>query len=187
VTDGSEQDQEARQVEALREQGIPIFRALQEYVVGARTDDPDSPTVARQVSEALDVERAEVIAALQRLALVDRATLRGVGSLGGYVMGAATLSGEGTLAAGASVITLTDSDSLRPENLARLSAKVTRDGIAGLSIMQVLALVLLWLLTIGAPFVQQALPPEAQTLLNNEYGTVGLGIALTLVIVSRKR
>ena len=49
-----------------------------------------------------------------------------------------------------------------------------------------LALVLLWLLTIGAPVAQQALPPEAQTLLSNEYGTIGLAIALTLVIVSRK-
>ena len=94
---------------------------------------------------------------------------------------------EATAVLGADVITLSEGASVLPlEDISELSAKVTRDGIAGLSTTQVLTLVLLWLLTIGAPIVQQALPPEAQALLNSEYGTVGIAIALTLVIVSRK-
>ena len=73
------------------------------------------------------------------------------------------------------------------EGIGELSATASRSGIAGLSTAQVLALVLLWLLTIGAPVVQHALPPETQTLLSNEYGTVGIAIALTLVIFGRQR
>lgn len=60
-------------------------------------------------------------------------------------------------------------------------------GTARFSITQVLALVLVWLLAIGAPIIQQALPPEAQTLLWHEYGTIGIGIAIALVIFSRKQ
>jgi hypothetical protein len=51
--------------------------------------------------------------------------------------------------------------------------------------MQVLALVLVWLLSVGAPVVQVALPPEAQTVVSNEYAT--LGIAITLLIVQNRK
>lgn len=84
-----------------------------------------------------------------------------------------------TLSRGSTVLPLGDID--------ELAARVSRDGIAGFSITQVLALVLVWLLTIGAPIIQQALPPEAQTLLSNEYGAIGIGIAITLVIFSRQQ
>ena len=85
-------------------------------------------------------------------------------------------------------ITLSESASVLPlEGIGELAATASRSGIAGLSTAQVLALVLLWLLTIGAPVVQHALPPETQTLLSNEYGTVGIAIALTLVIFARQR
>lgn len=73
VTNGSEQDQEAelaKQAEALREQGMPIFRSVQEYIVGAGAADSADMTeqaVAGQVSEAMDQEMADVIAAVGKL------------------------------------------------------------------------------------------------------------------------
>lgn len=46
-----------------------------------------------------------------------------------------------------------------------LAIKISRSGIAGLSTVPVFTLVLVWLLAVGMPVVQQALPPEAQTIL----------------------
>jgi len=45
----------------------------------------------------------------------------------------------------------------------------------------------LWLIAVGLPVVQQALPPEAQAVLSHEYATLPIAIAITLIIVSRKR
>jgi hypothetical protein len=47
--------------------------------------------------------------------------------------------------------------------------------------------VLVWLLTIGAPVLQRFLPPEDQTVMSNEYATVTLGLAITTMILGRKR
>jgi len=49
------------------------------------------------------------------------------------------------------------------------------------------ALVLLWLIAVGLPVVQQALPPEAQAVLSHEYATLPIAHRHNLIIVSRKR
>jgi hypothetical protein len=51
--------------------------------------------------------------------------------------------------------------------------------------MQVLALVLVSLFSVGAPFAQMTLRPEAQALLTVEYSTLGLGL-IVLIIQKRK-
>jgi hypothetical protein len=193
VTDSTEQEQAAelaRQVEALRDQGMPIFRAVQQYMEHARAVEAGVASVARQISDAMDSGMTEVIAAAQKL--VPRppgASLSGTGTLsaGGRIAGGASLSGEGRLVASADVITLYDSDSVQPENLSRLSARASRDGLAGLSTMQILVLVLICLLAVGAPFAQLELPPEAQVLLTEEYSTLSLGLAIALVIVQNRK
>jgi len=150
---------------------MPIFRAAQQFIDGARAADASTATsLARQASEALDA-----IAAVRKLPSF------------------ANFLGEGTLVAEGGVTTITDADfghgtdeELSVQRIDELSAKAKKDGIGGLSTKQVLVLVLLWLLTIGAPVVQVALPPEAQTVVSNEYATLGLGIAITLVIVQNR-
>jgi hypothetical protein len=174
VSRGSEQDQDAelaRNAEALREQGMPIFRRVQEYIVGGGAAEGSAACAARQVSAAMDLEMAEVLAAVRKQVIIGpNQAIEAMAVLDADMI---------TLSEGASVLPL--------EDVGELSVKVARDGIAGLTTTQMLVLVLLWLLTIGAPVVQQALPPEAQTLLNSEYGTIGIAIAITLAIVSRKR
>ncbi len=183
MTDGSEQNQEAeraRQAETLREQGILIVRALQKYLT-ATPDDPDVLAVVRQVSEAIRVGTAEVAEAVQKL------REEGWVNVGGHVIVGPHVAVGARAVLDADTITLSeDASVLRLEGIGELVARASRSGIAGLSTAQVLTLVLLWLLTIGTPVVQMALPPDAQTLLSNEYGTIGIAIAITLVIFSRK-
>jgi hypothetical protein len=50
-----------------------------------------------------------------------------------------------------------------------------------------LALVLLCVLVIGAPYVQAALPQDAQSLLTNEYSTLALGLAIATLIVQNRK
>ena len=73
MTGNGEQEQAAelaKQVEALREQGPPIFRAVQQYIAAARPADAGAaqgpPSLGRQVSEAMDLGMADVTAAVQR-------------------------------------------------------------------------------------------------------------------------
>jgi hypothetical protein len=49
------------------------------------------------------------------------------------------------------------------------------------------ALVLVWLLTLGAPVLQVLLPKEDQAVRSNEYVTIAVGVAITKVILGRKR
>lgn len=48
-------------------------------------------------------------------------------------------------------------------------------------------LVLVWLLTLGAPVAQQYLRPDDQAVISNEYATIALALAITTVILGRKR
>lgn len=68
-----------------------------------------------------------------------------------------------------------------------LSARAAREGIAPLTRIDVLTLVLVWLLTIGAPVLQQFLPTEDQAVMSNEYVTAAIGVAITTIILGRKR
>jgi hypothetical protein len=193
----------AKQADAMQEQGVQVYRAVQQYVADAGTSEAGMQSVAHQLGEAMDQGTAKVIAAVQNLARQSTGTaLSGEGTLGGgQMLPGVHLSGVGSLGTGATVmahaglalgrgsapspnvITVSDNESIRPENLNRLLAKASRDGIAGLSTVQVLALVLICLLALGAPFAQLTLPPEAQALLGDEYGTLSLGLTIALLIV----
>ncbi len=177
---------------------MPIFRTVQEFVADAQSaEEAAGPVlaVARQIAEAMDLGIAEVIAALRKLGSFPQwqsaAVLSGEGKLvaGGPVLAGASLTAEGRMVASADVITASESESVvRLEDIGELSAKASRDGIAGLSAMQVFTLVLVWLFTLGAPVMQQlALPPEAQTVISNEYATFGIGLAITLVILQNRK
>jgi hypothetical protein len=183
VTDGEQQ----RAAELAK----AIFRAVQQYLAGARTEDGGATSAASQLGEAMGLGMGEVIAAVQdRAGWPSAATLFGGGTLaaGGHVTAAATLSGERTLRVAADEIHVEeDASVVRLEDIHLLSARASRDGIGGFSPVQVLALVFLWLLALGGPVGQQALPLDVQAVLSNEYGTIGVALALTLVIVGRKR
>jgi hypothetical protein len=171
VAEGSERDQEmelARETESVWAQGMPILRAVEEQIAGKRVTDGES--AARQISAALNLGITEVTAAVRKVVIVGP-----------------NQDVDARVVMEADLIVLSEGSSVTPlEDIDELSARASRDGIAGFSNTQVLALVLVWLLTIGAPVVQQALPPGAQTMLSDEYGTLGIAIALTLVILSRK-
>ncbi len=76
---------------------------------------------------------------------------------------------------------------LEADLITALSARVSREGLVGLGPVQVLALALVCMLAIGAPFVQMALPQEAQSLLTEEYSTLGLGLAIAMLIVQNRK
>src|SRR5262249_28755138 len=68
-----------------------------------------------------------------------------------------------------------DPDIFKPENVRRLVARAKRVGINRLTPAQIFILVLLWLILVGMPLIQQKMPPEAQGILNSEAGTIGVG------------
>ena len=100
--------------------------------------------------------------------------------------GLAGTAANASIAAGDFAAITENASVVRLDNLSKLSSRASRHGIAGLTAMQVLALVLVWLLAVGVPVIQQALPPEAQALLSDENGTISLAFAITLVILSRR-
>jgi hypothetical protein len=65
--------------------------------------------------------------------------------------------------------------------------KAARTGWGGLSPAQVLAVVLVVLLAAGLPFAQVKLPPEVQSLVQDEEATLAIGIAITLAIVQGRK
>jgi hypothetical protein len=85
------------------------------------------------------------------------------------------------------VATSSDIDSVRPENLKRLLTEASKEGIAKLSAGQVFLLAVAWILLIGVPVIQQALPPEDQAVANTEVGTVGLALAITTLIIQKRK
>ena len=176
VTGNSEQEQAAElamQVEAMLSQGMPIFRHVQQYLHGTLATETGVAAAARQVGKAMDLGMAEVIVAAQKLMPWPGAGLAGTAA-------------NASIAAGDFAAITENASVVRLDNLSELSSRASRQGIAGLTTMQVLALVLIWLLAVGVPVIQQALPPEAQALLSDENGTISLAFAITLVILSRR-
>jgi hypothetical protein len=82
---------------------------------------------------------------------------------------------------------LRDLDSARPENMDEAVATASRDGIAGLTPVQLLIVVLVWLLAFGTSLIQQTLPPEAQSVVSGDIGTAGLALAITTLIIQQRR
>jgi hypothetical protein len=204
VTDDGEQERAAelaRQVEAMREQGMPIFREVRQFIDDAQVAEASAaqspPSLVRQIGEAMD-SADEVIAAVRKLGGLGgtaantsqaSASLTAVAMItasGGLTLAKPRIVADGDVATAtesASVVKLEDSG----QGIDELSVKVSQEGIAGLSTTQLLVLVLVWLLTIGAPVVQLALPPEAQTAVSNEYATLGIAITITLLIVQNRK
>lgn len=156
-----------------------VFRVVQEYMAGLAEGEAES--AGRRVSEAMGLEAA-VAAAVHKL------REEGWVKVGGHaIVGPHTAVGARHVL-GADTITLSESSAILPlEGISVLVDKASRKGIAGLSRLQVFTLVLVWLVAVGVPVVQQALPPEAQTILSNDYGTISLAIAITAVILGRRK
>jgi hypothetical protein len=73
VTDNGEQKRAAelaRQAETLREQGMPIYRVVREYIAGTRAAERGVSSAARQISEAMDLGMAEIFAAVRKHVII---------------------------------------------------------------------------------------------------------------------
>lgn len=171
-------------------------------------------SIARQVAESMNADARYVLtnvakfsgfpsipadASLQALAtLVAGGSVRGAASLegagsvtaaGGLVLSPMRLQGQGTVVAAADVATaaeaayvveLKDAASIAD----RLSSEASRR--AGSNAGLLLMLVLIWVVLVGIPAAELALPPEAQTVINSEIGTIGLAVALTVILGQRR-
>ena len=135
--------------------------------------------VAHQVALAMDAGIREVFAAVQN---AGEQTVYGAGSV---IIGKPTYVAAGDVAAAsetAYVVRLEDSG----QAIDKLATKATRDGIAGLSPVQVLTLALIWIFLVGGPVAQDALPLDVQSVLTNEYGTLGIALAVTFWILANR-
>ena len=173
MTEGNAEDQQPELV-------MTVFRAVQNYIADAAEREAES--AGRQLGDAMGLGKAVVTAALQEL------QEEGWVNVGRHVI----VGPHGTVEAGtvlaADTITLSESATVMPlEDIGVLTTRASRGGIAGLNNLQVFTLVLVWLLAVGMPIVQQVLPPDVATILSNDYGTVGLAVAITSVILSSRR
>jgi hypothetical protein len=85
------------------------------------------------------------------------------------------------------MITSTDIESVRQENLNRLLTTATQKGIARLSPGQVFLVVLVWMLVGGLGVIQPALSLEAQSALNGDVGYVALGLTITTILMQKRK
>lgn len=187
---------------------------VRQFVERARAADAQGlSSLARQVSEAMDLGMADVVAAVRKLGLSGTAinvsktsgSLTGSGSLSGTavtvsqtsgdLIGSTTITGSGSVGlpklgiAGLGDVGRSDDHLtvVNREDIANLAANATRDGIAGLSTTQVLALVLVWLL-VGITFsLAQQLPGDPQSKLTNDLAELSVGIVLTLAIIKKRK
>lgn len=162
------------------ELAMQVFRAVQEYIAGAVEGEPES--AGRRIGEVVGLGMVEVTAALQKL------RKEGWVNVGRHVIVGPHQTVGAMAVLSADKITLFESASVSPlMNIDVLTIKASRSGIAGLGNLQVFTLVLVWLLAVGIPIVQQELPKDMTTILSNEYGTVGLAVAVTSVILTSRR
>jgi hypothetical protein len=73
------------------------------------------------------------------------------------------------------------------EEISDLATRAAREGIRSLTKLDVLTLVLVWLVTLGAPVLERYLQKDDQAVISNEYATVALGLAIMTMILGRKR
>jgi hypothetical protein len=168
----------------VREPDLETFQRVWALVTAARDAGETSQllAVARQVAEMMGpsiLEGVDIEALREDL-------LRRVNEMGRDVRGEdlRVKAGVAAVAGTASNVSVA-TGSL--EVVRGLSARAAREGIADLTKLDVLTLVLVWLLTIGAPVLQRFLPAEDQTVMSNEYATVALGLAITTMILGRRR
>jgi hypothetical protein len=72
------------------------------------------------------------------------------------------------------------------QGIDKMSTKVSRTGLAGLSPRQLIVLALVWIFILGGPVAQSALPPEAQSVLTDEYATFGLALIITWRMLDKR-
>jgi hypothetical protein len=174
----------------------PIYRAVQEHIASLRKAEAGAEAaMARRIGEVLGLTADEVIAAIRKNEVI-RAIRNRYLWLG-------TPVGEDEIIIGSSRLVLPKleiigiasatasagdvSVEVHQGDIGELSARATRDGIGTLSTVQVLALVLVWLMALGLPVVQARLPQADRALLDSEYGTIGIGLAITAMILARKK
>ena len=177
MTDDSGQDE-------APEWARQVFRAVQDYVAGVRTAVGDVGPVALKAGDALGVHLADVAAVIERMGATGSAAEPGhITSSGGLRLPklAFAPAGEVVVSLGPEAAAV-----VGPQDVGELSSRASRDGIAGFSTMQVFTLVLLWLMALGLPVVQQALPQGVQAALLGEYGTIAIAVAVTAEIRRRR-
>jgi hypothetical protein len=161
---------------------LELVRRTKMLVLAARENRYTSQliAIARQVQETMGLEdqdpviegvRQRVLLVIDALDEVPGQDVRAFAEVAA-VMGNAS---NASLAAGSL------------EGVSDLSTRAAEEGVARLTKMDVLALVLLWLVTLGAPVLQSFLPTEDQTVVTNEYLTVVVGAAITTWILDRRR
>lgn len=168
----------------VREPDLETFQRVWALVTAARDAGETSQllAVARQVAEMMGpsiLEGVDIEALREDL-------LRRVNEMGRDVRGE-DLRVKASVAAVAGTASNVSVATGSLEVVRGLSARAAREGIADLTKLDVLTLVLVWLLTIGAPVLQRFLPAEDQTVMSNEYATVALGLAITTMILGRRR
>jgi hypothetical protein len=73
------------------------------------------------------------------------------------------------------------------EDVGELVTEVARHGVFGLSVYQLLAVILVVLLAARLPFVQVDMPPHIQSLMTDEEATLGLSLAIAFYIAQNRR
>jgi hypothetical protein len=148
------------------EQVSALLRGVREWL--ASVPESDRPWRARQADLTIGLPQADVTKAVQLF-------------LGNYSRAPAEVI-TGTSIVPEELIT-----SSAVESVDSLLDTASRDGVAKLSPLQILILALTWLLLVGIPVIQTQLPLEAQSIVTSEVGTVGLGIAITAIIMQKPR
>lgn len=135
--------------------------------------------IGRQVGETMDLVNADIEAYRARVLTWAEVLGKDVRAEAGVATAAAAAGIGGVTAIAVGSVP-------RVEDVSELSSKAASRGVTSLSYVQVLILVLIWLLTIGAPVLQSFMPAGDQAVMSNEYVTIAVGVALTATVLNRK-
>lgn len=165
-------------------QTLQLFRIAQQFADDATAQASSAPSLEGMLRQAFLAVEAAI---RERFADAGPQAIHGSG---GITLPKLSVAGVGRVSDG-DVATATEDAQvtvLEEMGVGKLVTKAAREGIAGLSPAQVLTLTLVWIFMVGGPVVQQALPPEIQSVLTNEYGTLGVALAVTFwILANRKR
>ncbi len=157
---------------------LAVFRAVQEYVREARAAGEDVVSAARRLGEVMSLGAAEIVAAVRDMGTAGPAHIT---SSGGLALASLAFGGEVVVSVGPEAAAVA-----QPQDVGELSARVSRNGIAGLSAKQVFAVVLLWVVVLGVILAQQVLPPDDLARLANDIGIITLGYFVTKGVLGRE-
>jgi hypothetical protein len=164
-------------------QALRYLRSVQGKEVAA----DEISSVVNRLMGALDPPHTETIARLVDL-LNAHARSPKVDRGGASLTAAAILSASADVAGVIDYITVTKSEARGGgEDVGELVTRAARHGFLDLSASQVLAVVLVVLLSVGLPIVQVRLSSEVQSLMTDEEATLGLGLAVTLAVIQNRK